>query len=444
MTAAGEPVRPLSSRRHTHGSSVTARPSPRGPGRNEWSAPHRARVGSTEGHAGPPESLRGALVALLDGGNIPSCVAPDIGASWQRSAAAGLSYNQVEVPFDPVIDVDGSLFCAARPVIDELASDLEGAPVGVLVADARGQVLYRRAALPGLGALPDSLKFATGFIFAEDRAGTNGIGMALMLRRPAMATGHEHFADGLTTEACAAAPVFDSRSARVLGAVGITSSARDASVFMMPFVKRAARDVERRLFDAAGVSERLMLRRFLRERRRAKGPLVLLTPHSMITNAAADGLIATDDETILRDLASRWLTRDTADESRVVLTRGILVTVRCEPLVEGGSPVGTMLRIAQVADVEERAQGRISSSRFGWESLTATECSVIELVAAGLTNREAAERLFLSHHTVGFHLRSIFAKLGLSSRVELARAAIERDTAQGTGARMLGAVSGGR
>jgi DNA-binding NarL/FixJ family response regulator len=52
---------------------------------------------------------------------------------------------------------------------------------------------------------------------------------------------------------------------------------------------------------------------------------------------------------------------------------------------------------------------------------------VIDLVADGLTNREAGERLFLSHHTVGFHLRSIFNKLGVSSRVELTRVAFDHE-----------------
>jgi DNA-binding NarL/FixJ family response regulator len=54
-------------------------------------------------------------------------------------------------------------------------------------------------------------------------------------------------------------------------------------------------------------------------------------------------------------------------------------------------------------------------------NLTNTERSVVELVTEGLTNREAAERLFLSDHTVGFHLRSIFHKLDVTSRVDLAR-----------------------
>jgi DNA-binding CsgD family transcriptional regulator len=62
---------------------------------------------------------------------------------------------------------------------------------------------------------------------------------------------------------------------------------------------------------------------------------------------------------------------------------------------------------------------------FGWESLTSNERDVAQLVADGLTNREVATRMFLSRHTVDFHLRSIFRKLAISSRVQLARITVE-------------------
>jgi DNA-binding CsgD family transcriptional regulator len=72
----------------------------------------------------------------------------------------------------------------------------------------------------------------------------------------------------------------------------------------------------------------------------------------------------------------------------------------------------------------ERAQaelGRIAGrAPAGW-GLTATEYRVAELVAAGLTNREAAARLFLTQKTVEFHLRNVYRKLGVRSRTELAR-----------------------
>jgi DNA-binding CsgD family transcriptional regulator len=62
----------------------------------------------------------------------------------------------------------------------------------------------------------------------------------------------------------------------------------------------------------------------------------------------------------------------------------------------------------------------------GWESLTETERSVAGLVATGLTNQQVADQMFISTHTVAFHLRQVFRKLSIRSRVELARAAPER------------------
>jgi DNA-binding CsgD family transcriptional regulator len=53
--------------------------------------------------------------------------------------------------------------------------------------------------------------------------------------------------------------------------------------------------------------------------------------------------------------------------------------------------------------------------------LRESEHRVAELVAVGLTNREIGASLFLSRHTIDSHLRQIFRKLDISSRVELTR-----------------------
>ena len=65
----------------------------------------------------------------------------------------------------------------------------------------------------------------------------------------------------------------------------------------------------------------------------------------------------------------------------------------------------------------------------GWAALTTSELTVARLVAEGLTNREVAERLFVSPHTVNSHLRHVFSKLGITSRVELARVARDYEIA---------------
>jgi DNA-binding NarL/FixJ family response regulator len=57
--------------------------------------------------------------------------------------------------------------------------------------------------------------------------------------------------------------------------------------------------------------------------------------------------------------------------------------------------------------------------------LSVREVDVLRLVAAGLTNAEVAERLFLSPRTVDWHLSSIYRKLGLHSRAEATRFAAE-------------------
>ncbi|GHG91420.1 ATP-binding protein [Streptomyces lanatus] len=64
---------------------------------------------------------------------------------------------------------------------------------------------------------------------------------------------------------------------------------------------------------------------------------------------------------------------------------------------------------------------RAAEGTADWDSLTPSEVRVVRLVAEGLTNRETAQRLAVSAHTVDSHLRRAFAKLGVSRRVELAR-----------------------
>jgi DNA-binding CsgD family transcriptional regulator len=50
--------------------------------------------------------------------------------------------------------------------------------------------------------------------------------------------------------------------------------------------------------------------------------------------------------------------------------------------------------------------------------LSAREVEVIEQLAVGRTNRQIAEDLFISPHTVSYHLRAIFAKTGVANRTE--------------------------
>ena len=59
------------------------------------------------------------------------------------------------------------------------------------------------------------------------------------------------------------------------------------------------------------------------------------------------------------------------------------------------------------------------------EQLTAREMEVIQLMAQGLANKQIALSLSISEHTVKFHLSSLYAKLGISSRTEAVKRGIE-------------------
>ena len=63
---------------------------------------------------------------------------------------------------------------------------------------------------------------------------------------------------------------------------------------------------------------------------------------------------------------------------------------------------------------------RAARPSHGPDSLSQAERSVVRLVGEGLTNKEIARRLFVSHRTVDTHVSHAFAKLGVSSRVQLA------------------------
>jgi signal transduction histidine kinase len=256
-------------------------------------------------------------------------VRQDILTSWQRCVVAGLRPDRFEVPYQPDLDDDGPLRWAAAPILDQVAGELEGTGVGLLLTDARGQVVDRRAADTGILARLDRIELAPGFLYGEDLTGTNAIGTAIAQQAPSVVTGTEHFADALTSMACAATPVTDG-AGEMIGVIDLTCAAEDFNPLLLPFAKRAAREIGHRLRE--GVNPRLPAR--------------------------------------------------------------------------------------------------------SWLSLTDTERAVAHLAAQGLSSRVVADHMRLPPPTVRSHLRRVFRKLGVRSRVELARV-IEQGAAR---ARTMAAV----
>jgi DNA-binding CsgD family transcriptional regulator len=263
--------------------------------------------------------------------DLPGRLRQDILSAWKRSLLAGLAPERFEVPRVTDVDEDGLLAWTAAPVVARLAEDLKGTGIGIVLADSRGHIISRRSDEHHVLRLLDKIELAPGSLYDEDHIGTNAIGTAVVLARPSVVAGPEHFADALGTMACAASPVTDA-DGQLIGVLDLTCAARDFNPLMLPLVKHAVAE-------------------------------------------------------ITADLAT----------GRLALPQG------GRALRTG--PEDTMLPVP------------------GWADLTDTQKMVAELVADGLTNRDAGARLFLSPHTIDFHLRQIYRRLGVRSRVELARLA---------------------
>jgi DNA-binding CsgD family transcriptional regulator/tetratricopeptide (TPR) repeat protein len=88
---------------------------------------------------------------------------------------------------------------------------------------------------------------------------------------------------------------------------------------------------------------------------------------------------------------------------------------------------GEGMTLADAVGYVTRGRGPRARPALGWDSLTPTELTVAQAVAKGLSNPQVAARMFISRRTVTTHLTSIFRKLGISSRAELAARAARRD-----------------
>ncbi|MFY1585325.1 ATP-binding protein [Micromonospora sp. WMMD734] len=161
-----------------------------------------------------------------------------------------------------------------------------------------------------------------------------------------------------------------------------------------------------------------------------------LSPRMALLQAGAEALVLDDDESVTRvearlaDAATRrWL----YDAARVRLALGERLRRTRSPVEarphllaarDGFAALPAAPWLDRVAG-ELRACGHRPALRQRGDltALTAQELQIAQLAASGLTNKQIAERLYLSHRTVGAHLYRIFPKLGVTSRAAL-RAAL--------------------
>lgn len=119
----------------------------------------------------------------------------------------------------------------------------------------------------------------------------------------------------------------------------------------------------------------------------------------------------------LEDLATAELVAGSREAGVALFDEALALYVASS----AGRDAARLQKRLRALGVRRRSRPEASAGDPSWAPLTQSELRVVRLVAEGLTNREVAHRLYISPHTVDSHLRHVFAKLDINSRVELTR-----------------------
>ncbi|GAA3814305.1 GAF domain-containing protein [Streptomyces phyllanthi] len=195
--------------------------------------------------------LRRAHERFTEAGTVERPVRSVVAESWRRSARAGVGPDgtaSVEL-------MDGELgayraehpLARVMPVIRELVGTFAADGEHLLaVCDAQGRLLWVEGH-PATRRRADRMNFVPGARWAENAVGTNAPGTAVAVDRPVQVFAAEHFIRRVQPWTCAAAPVHDPRTGRVLGAVDITGGDGLAHPHSLGFVQAVARAAESQL-----------------------------------------------------------------------------------------------------------------------------------------------------------------------------------------------------
>ncbi len=353
----------------------------------------------------------------------PGGVRPEIEASWKRCFEIGLRPDVLPPPRRDDVAFSGLLHVAG-PYVDNVAHDLAETGIAIVVTDDRGCVVSRHVSDDFIRERLDGVMLAGGYVWTLETAGTSAIGMASTQRAAARVDGPEHFMHALVTLTTAAAPILDSASGALRGVFTLVCTAEMSNELLVPVARHCAQTIEGLLADGSAHTDDELTDAFRRARRRVRGPFVLVSERVLLMNAPAARLVTEADHEALWKTARDALT--SGDRRSVLCRDERALECSVEPVFPADQVVAATMRLGSTS---ARSTPE-TCPPYGWASLTDTELAAAELVAEGLTNRKVARQLFMSPHTVDAHLRHIFRKLHISSRIELTRI-VTANTLQG-------------
>jgi GAF domain-containing protein len=276
--------------------------------------------------AGRAHALRDVFESVMAGDEPRVAPRSLISASWERSLAAHVDPDR-DMP--PVVHSDGEIadLRGAHPLNEvlpllrsTLVSIADEAMHVMLVTDADGTILWREGACRLLPAA-DATGLSPGFSVSEASIGTNAMGTTLAVNAPVTIHSAEHLVRAYHIWTCAAAPVHDPDTGRVLGAIDISGPIHTVHPAMAQLVSATAQLAENQLRVRLAIAdERLRVRNM---------------PHLASLRGRAGALVTASGRIIAGEPYGAWPARVTvpAGGGRVTLDDGREMEV--EPLAEG-------------------------------------------------------------------------------------------------------------
>ena len=163
-----------------------------------------------------------------------------LAASWRRSEQYGVASETISPAFTGEVEDDSLFFECGREVLLGLHASLTDEPISLVLTNGEGVVLTRLCDQRPLTKAMDNSFLAPGFAFSEREAGTNGLGLAIADRLPALVRGDEHYCMALWDFTCAAVPVTDQVSGRLLGSINLTTWSERSEALLLALAQTAA------------------------------------------------------------------------------------------------------------------------------------------------------------------------------------------------------------
>jgi hypothetical protein len=251
--------------------------------------------------ATPPRKRARELKRLWErflGNGRVDAVRPPIADSWRRSQDAGVDPSGAHLA--PVLaDEDETSarwdvhpLAAALPLIEEsLTAIADESDHLIVLSDADGLLLWIAGNARVRMAAADEMNFTEGALWSENGAGTNAIGTALAADHAVQVFAAEHFNEVVQSWTCAAAPVHDPDTGRLVGIVDLTGKMTTVHPHSLALATTTAGAVESQLRWAMHERDDRLRARY----------------HERITAAGDQGALVTATGRVLADRPDGWL-----------------------------------------------------------------------------------------------------------------------------------------